>query len=427
MTMTTRSTNSVHRLIGQFALLLIVFLLGCFALSPNAQAINPPPDGAYPGGNTAEGQDGLLSLTTGTYNTAIGFLSLKSNTAGSFNTALGAGTLLFNTADQNTGTGAGALLNNTRGSFNTADGEAALFFNTTGARNTAVGVSALQSNITGTNNTAIGRVALNHNTTGVDNTALGVDALFSNTTANSNTAIGRAALSTNTTGTNNTAIGRVALTSNTTGIANTALGAGALLDNTTGSGNVALGDSSGQNVTTAGNVICIGANVAGADVSNSCYIGSIFGQSSSGGTAVFINSDGKLGTTNSSRRFKQEIKPMDHASEAILALKPVTFQYKSDTTNVSQFGLIAEEVAEVNPDLVVRDKTGEIYTVRYDAVNAMLLNEFLKEHRKVEQLKKDFESKLAAQEKQIKSLTSGLEKVNAQLEASKPTPRLVRK
>jgi len=254
-----------------------------------------------------------------------------------------------------------------------------------------------------------------------------VDALFSNTTANSNTAIGRAALSTNTTGTNNTAIGRVALTSNTTGIANTALGADALLDNTTGSGNVALGDSSGQNVTTAGNVICIGANVAGADVSNSCYIGSIFGQSSSGGTAVFINSDGKLGTTNSSRRFKQEIKPMDHASEAILALKPVTFQYKSDTTNVSQFGLIAEEVAEVNPDLVVRDKTGEIYTVRYDAVNAMLLNEFLKEHRKVEQLKKDFESKLAAQEKQIKSLTSGLEKVNAQLEASKPTPRLVRK
>ena len=444
MTMTTRSTNSLHRLLSQFALLLLVFLLGCFALSPTAQAVNPPPDGAYPGGNTAEGQDGLLSLTTGTYNTAIGFLSLKSNTAGNFNTALGAGTLLFNTADQNTATGAGALLNNTRGSFNTADGEAALFFNTTGARNTAVGVSALQSNTTGnfntangasaffsnttgSNNTAVGRIALNRNTTGTDNTALGVDALFSNTTANSNTAIGRAALSNNTTGTDNTATGIAALTSNTTGIANTALGSDSLFDNTTGSGNVALGDSSGQNVTTAGNVICIGANVAGADVSNSCYIGSIFGQSSSGGTAVFINSDGKLGTTNSSRRFKQEIKPMDHASEAILALKPVTFQYKSDTTNVSQFGLIAEEVAEVNPDLVVRDKTGEIYTVRYDAVNAMLLNEFLKEHRKVEQLKKDFESKLAAQEKQIKSLTSGLEKVNAQLEASKPTPRLVRK
>src|SRR6266481_1483931 len=383
---------------------------GCFALSPTAQAVNPPPDGGYPGGNTAEGQDGLLSLTTGTYNTAIGFLSLWSNTAGSFNPAIGAGTLLFNTADQNTATGAAALLNNTMGSFNTADGEAALFFNTTGARNTAVGVSALQSN-----------------TTGSFNTANGAGALFSNTTANSNTAIGRAALPNNTTGTDNTATGIAALTSNTTGIANTALGADALLDNTTGSGNVALGDSSGQNVTTAGNVICIGANVAGADVSNSCYIGSIFGQSSSGGTAVFINSDGKLGTTNSSRRFKQEIKPMDHASEAILALKPVTFQYKSDTTNVSQFGLIAEEVAEVNPDLVVRDKTGEIYTVRYDAVNAMLLNEFLKEHRKVEQLKKDFESKLAAQEKQIKSLTSGLEKVNAQLEASKPTPRLVRK
>jgi Chaperone of endosialidase len=140
---------------------------------------------------------------------------------------------------------------------------------------------------------------------------------------------------------------------------------------------------------------------------------------------VVIDSNGQLGTLSSSRRFKKEIKPMDKASEAILALKPVTFQYKSDATYAPQFGLIAEEVAEVNPNLVIRDNNGEIYTVRYDAVNAMLLNEFLKEHRKVEQLKRDFESKLAEQQKQIEALTAGLQKVNAQLEVSKPAPQTV--
>ncbi len=339
-------------------------------------------------------------------------------------------------------------MSNTRGSFNTADGEAALFFNATGARNTAVGASALQSNTTGnfntangasalfsnttgSNNTAVGRIALFSTTTGTDNTALGVDALFSNTTVNSNTAIGRAALSSNTTGTDNTAIGRAALASNTTGTANTALGADALFDNTAGSGNIPLGDSAGQNVTTAGNVICIGANVAGADVSNRCYIGSIFGQTSSGGTAVFINSDGKLGTTTSSRRFKQEIKAMDHASEALFALKPVTFRYKKgiDSQGIPQFGLVAEDVEAVNPDLVVRDKNGEIYTVRYDAVNAMLLNEFLKEHRKVEEQDHQVQKQgaiIAKQQKQIEALTAGLQRVSDQFELSKRSPEVVR-
>jgi hypothetical protein len=147
---------------------------------------------------------------------------------------------------------------------------------------------------------------------------------------------------------------------------------------------------------------------------------------------VLIDSAGQLGTASSSRRFKKEIKPMDKASEAILALKPVTFHYKSDKTGTAQFGLIAEEVAAVNPDLVVRDDNGEIYTVRYDAVNAMLLNEFLKEHRKVEeqeatitQLKKDFVATIAEQQKQIEALNAGLQKVSAQLEASKPGPQVV--
>jgi hypothetical protein len=136
---------------------------------------------------------------------------------------------------------------------------------------------------------------------------------------------------------------------------------------------------------------------------------------------VYIDSDGQLGTNPSSARFKQDIHSMDQASEAILALKPVTFHYKHDANNTSQFGLIAEEVAEVNPDLVVRDKNGEIYTVRYDAVNAMLLNEFLKEHRTVRQLK----ATVAQQQKQIEALTAGLQKVSARLEASKAAPQTV--
>jgi hypothetical protein len=140
---------------------------------------------------------------------------------------------------------------------------------------------------------------------------------------------------------------------------------------------------------------------------------------------VVIDSDGQLGTATSSRRFKNEIKPMDKSSEAILGLKPVIFHYSSDKTGTAQFGLIAEDVAKVNPDLVVRDKNGEIYTVRYEAVNAMLLNEFLKEHRKVEQLNKNLESKIAEQQRQIKALSAGLQKVSAQVEASKITPRMV--
>jgi hypothetical protein len=222
-------------------------------------------------------------------------------------------------------------------------------------------------------------------------------------------------------------MGASALQANTTGNNNTAVGELALPSSTTGSNNVAVGFNAGANVITASNVICVGH--PGADVNNSCFIGNIAGVNQGGpSAAVFINTTtGQLGTTppSSSRRFKQEIKPMDTTSEAILSLKPVTFHYKSDKTNRPEFGLVAEEVAEVNPDLVVRDDKGEIYTVRYDAVNAMLLNEFLKEHCKVEQLTKDFESKLVCQEKQIEALTAGLQKVSAQLEVSRPAPQTV--
>jgi endosialidase-like protein len=180
-------------------------------------------------------------------------------------------------------------------------------------------------------------------------------------------------------------------------------------------------------ITTATDVICIGTGFPGTNVSDSGFINNIRDVTTQNGDAipVVIDSAGQLETASSSRRFREDIKPMDGTSETILALKPVTFHYKSDTTDTPQFGLIAEEVAKVNPALVVHDRNGEIYSVRYDAVNAMLLNEFLKEHRKVEQLTKDFESKLAEQQKQIEALTAGVQKVTAQLEASKPVPQVV--
>ena len=291
--------------------------------------------------------------------------------------------------------------------------------------------------------TAVGAATLLNNTTGVENTAIGGGALSANTEGLDNAATGFGSLSHNTTGGANTADGSGALFNNTTGEFNTAVGQGALQANTTGSANVALGVGAGGNVTTAENVICIGATVGGANVSNRCYIGNIRSATTGNNNAipVLIDSAGQLGTISSSRRFKKEIKPMDKASEAILALKPVTFHYKSDNTNRPEFGLIAEQVAKVNPDLVVRDESGEIYTVRYDAVNAMLLNEFLKEHRKIEEQEATIaqvKSNAAKQEATITELKSGIatlsamakeqaaqiQKVNAFLEISKPAPQL---
>ena len=265
------------------------------------------------------------------------------------------------------------------------------------------------------------------------NTAEGTKALFSNTTGNANTAIGVGALYKNTTGTGNTATGMAALGSNTSGFFNTAIGARALLI-ATGNYNVALGHSAGESLTTGNNNIDIGHNVLGVKGESNTvrigntditatFIGGISGQTVVGGAAVFVDSNGKLGTMTASTRFSDEIKPMDKASEAILTLKPVTFRYKQeiDSKSIRQFGLIADEVEKVNPDLIVRDKEGKPYSVRYDQVNAMLLNEFLKEHAKVEKL----EASVARQQKQIETLTAGLQKASAQLEASKPTPQTV--
>ncbi len=421
----------------------MMFALACFALSPpNTFGVVPTPDGGYPGLNTAEGQNALLSLTTGSANTAVGWFSLKSDTAGGFNTALGAGTLAANTGDQNTATGAAALFSNTTGTFNTANGALALFSNTTGYNNTANGLYSLFSNIDGAGNTAVGADALARNIHGNDNTAIGILALLSNTTGGNNTAVGWSALASNIDQNDNTAIGSHALYRNT-GAGNLAIGSGALDSNTSGSFNVAI--NGGRNLTTGiFNIAIANDGVAGESNTtrigirqNRCFISGIREVTTANADAlpVLIDSGGQLGTVSSSRRFKKEIKLMDSTSEAILALKPVTFHYKSDKTGTPQFGLIAEDVAAVNRDLVVRDKNGEIYTVRYDAVNAMLLNEFLKQHRTVEQqackiqeqettiaqLKKEMETVVA----HAKEQDARIQRVSAQIELSRPAPRQV--
>ena len=328
-------------------LLLFLSMLGCFMLSPKAQAVTGQ-DGAYGPSNR---------------NTAEGFQALSTLNPASI----------------------------TAGLFNTAVGQEALFTVTTGNRNTAVGTSALNKN-TNDSNTAVGIDALNHNTSGHHNTAVGDSALFSNVGGTFSH-----------------------------GQFNTAVGVGALKSNTTGFENTALGINAGSAITTGSGDIVIGAGIGGvAGENNITRIGNISSTPQNSGILVTMDqiNGTKLGrvVVASSQRYKEGVKPIGKASEALLALKPVAFRYKAeiDPDRAERFGLIAEEVEKVNPDLVVRDQNGRANVVRYDSVNAMLLNEFLKEHRKVEQL-----------EKQVEALTAGLQKVSAQLEATKPAPQMV--
>jgi hypothetical protein len=362
-------------------LLPIALALICLGLLPKAQAVGPDTDGSIPGSNNGEGIGVLVSRTAGVWNTGTGFEALNHLTAG----------------NQNTATGLRALFSDTSGGFNTATGVYSLFANTTGFFNNATGAYSLAHNTTGGNNTANGYSALYFNNEGEQNTAVGSAALYRSTASG-----------------------------------NTALGFQAGLNQTTGGNNIYIGDLGFDGEF---DVIAIGAAPAG-DPYQVTYIGGIFGATTvNQGTPVLIDDRGQLGTVSSSRRFKKDIKSMDEASEAILALNPVTFRYKTGAGDAPQFGLIAEEVAAVNPDLVVRDKKGEIYTVRYDAVNAMLLNEFLKEHKKVEaqgrriqeqettitQLKQEMETVVA----RLKEQDSKIQAVSAQIELSKPAPQMV--
>jgi hypothetical protein len=393
-----------HSPLQRVWLFALALALACFALSPAPKAfgVSPAPDGGYPNGNTAEGDQALFTLTSGIDNTAIGVVALYLNTTGQSNTAIGAGALNFNTTGGgNTATGAAALSRNSTGNANTANGSETLFENTTGSYNTADGAGALFLNTTGDHNTANGDSALYINTTGSFNTATGVQALLSNTTGNSNTANGFQALSSNATGSGNIALGYLAGSNLSTGSYNIHIGNEGF-----------IGDDATIRIGTIG-------------TQTATFIAGIYRPASFAGTAVYVNSNGQLGTHTSSVRFKRNIHSMDKASEAILRLRPVTFRYKHelDSEGIPQFGLVAEEVEKVNPALIARDADGKPYTVRYEAVNAMLLNEFLKEHRKVEQLTKDFESRLAEQQTQIEALTAGLQRVSAQLEVSKSAPR----
>jgi hypothetical protein len=360
--------------------------------------------------NTAFGDMALELNSTGNHNTANGQAALYANTTGSYNTANGNNALYCNTTgSNNTAIGYYALFSNKTGYCNTANGCAALFSNTTGLQNTATGFQALTSNTTASYNTANGFEALFANTTGSYNTANGYAALQANTTGLQNTATGWQALYSNTTGISNTANGWYALGSNTTGNYNTATGYAALGSNTTGYYNIALGYGAGTNLTTGGNNIDIGnSGVAGESATirvgiqgtqTNTYIAGIYGATASGGAAVYVNSSGKLGTTTSSRRFKEAIEDIGDQSEVLLSLRPVSFRYKPeiDPQATPQFGLIAEEVDEVAPALVLRDDKGEIYSVRYEQVNAMLLNEFLKQHRQIA----DLQQRLAELEKQL--------------------------
>jgi hypothetical protein len=392
--------------------ILLTLVLACFGLLPQIQAVSPAPDGCYGGFTTAEGCNALNFLTIGAGNTGVGWRSLYLVGGGNYNTGVGAGTLVLNTADSNTAVGAAAMLLNTAGTLNTAVGTDALVHNSNANQNTAVGAFALFSNQTGLN-TAVGYQALFANVGGLENTAMGDQALLDNTGGFFNVAVGGAALLGNVTGNDNTACGGGALTGST------------------GDDNTAIGFQAGINATSGSNNVYIGSGMGGvAGESNACYIASIFGQTSANGMPVLINSLNKLGTTTSSKRFKDEIKPMDKASEALFALKPVSFRYKKeiDPVGVSQLGLVAEDVEKVNPDLVVRDKEGKPYSVRYDQVNAMLLNEFLKEHRAfVEE-----QQKVAQQQKEIdllkaelKEQRSLIQKVNDRIELSSSTPQVV--
>jgi hypothetical protein len=414
-------------------LLFIVLALCCFAFSPAPKAfgVTPAPDGGYPNGNTAEGQNALFSLTSGINNTAVGFDALNHNTTGTYNTADGYEALLSNTTGRsNTAEGVYALYHNTTGSSNTANGFEALLHNTTGYNNTANGAFALFSNTTGGDNTANGVNVLYHNTTGIFNAANGINALYSNTTGSFNTANGDEALYANTTGSSNTATGYQAHYGGI-GDGNTANGYQALYGNN-GTGNIAVGLYAGSFNQTGSYNIDIGnigsdesntIRIGESNVQTATFIAGIYGATASGGVAVYVNSDGQLGTLTSSARFKQNIQSMDKASDVLLALRPVTFRYKPeiDPQSLPQFGLVAEEVEKVNPALVVRDADGKVFTVRYEAVNAMLLNEFLKEHRKVEQL----EATAAHQQEQIEALTAGLQRVSAQVEMSRPARQMV--
>jgi len=364
---------------------------GCFNTAAGFQALHLNMSGSF---NTATGYGALQFNTSGSQNTATGYGALQSST-GNSSSAFGWYALLSGGGGYNSAFGDSALRGTTSGFGNSAFGAGALAYNTTGSINSAFGLSALKSNTIGISNAAFGESALNVNTAGNANTALGSYTLESNTTGGDNAAAGYQALQGNMTGSWNTAFGYRALYRNKTGTNNTASGVNALLRNTSGSSNIALGDNAGSQLTTGSNNIEIG-NVGIASDNNMIKIGTegtqaktfiagIYNTSVTGG-AVMVNASGQLGVVVSSERFKTAIAPIGANMERLSQLRPVTFKLKSDASGTVQYGLIAEEVAKVYPELVIRDENGRIDGVRYDELAPMLLNEVQQQAAKIASL-----------------------------------------
>ena len=372
--------------------------------------------------NSATGTGALFSNTTGNGNSAYGRDALFSNITGNENTAIGLESLKSaSTADDNTAVGVRALTANTSGFNNTAIGVNSLLSNTTGAYNVANGTRALESNTTGSNNVGIGEYTLGSNTEGQGNTGMGKSALVSNTIGIFNTATGYLALRYNTTGNRNSAFGHDSLRSNTTGVFNTALGGSSLPNNTTGNENIAIGLSAGENLTTGDSNIMIGnvgtegesgaIRLGDSEDHSKTFIAGIRGTTTgvADGIPVLIDSEGQLGTISSSRRYKEDIKPMAETSERLHDLNPVTFRYKkpfADGDQPLQFGLIAEEVATTFPELVVHDETGRPDTVKYQDLPPLLLNEVQKLKAENDLLRKELAQQKADNEKQAERLAT---------------------
>jgi len=427
--------------------------LVCFGLCQQVQSATDTPDpGSLPTSNTADGQGALGSLTTGLYNSAFGFLSVLSLSDANFDTGVGAGALLVDNGGENTAVGAGALFSNTTGSDNTAVGAFALFNSTTAGLNVAVGDSALVS-FNGTTafdgaNTALGSIALSAETSGEENVAVGRRALESLVSGSNNVAVGWRAGDNYTGGeTNNICIGSgtggTAGESNAIRIGDSASSGGIdVINNSTLANVVTIGPGlSTQGITILtllgfGNV-SIGNGLQTTTGASTCNIGGIFNQTPPAGShLVTVGPNNQLAdATLSSRRFKKDIAPIDKMSEGILALRPVTFHWKTDNTNEPEFGLVAEEVAEVNLNWITRNPQGEISGVRYETIPILLLNEFLKEHKKVEEQQAniaELKSTVAQQQKgmevltaQLKEQAAQIQKVSAQLEVNKPASKVV--
>ena len=394
------------------------------------------------GDNTAVGASALTANTTGTNNSALGYLALGANTTGHGNSAFGYLALSANTTGiQNEAFGSGTLSLNTTGIQNAAFGLAALGSNTTGASNSAFGYGALNANTTGIQNEAFGIDALFVNTTGNGNAAFGGGALAKNTTGGSsattggNSAFGNFALFTNTTAGGNSAFGYTALTANSTGKNNVAVGAAALAKLTSGGGNIAVGTGAGGNLGAAeSNNIYVGnSGIAGESntirigfigTQTAAFVAGISGKASPNGVAVLVNGTGQLGTTTSSRRFKHQIADIGAESDVLMKLRPVAFYYKPelDETQTRQYGLVAEEVAQVAPQLVLFGEDGTPQTVRYHFVNAMLLNEVQKQRQLVEEQQKTNEEQnntIARQQEEIQDLAARVVKLETLLAAKR--------